>query len=250
MSCWYNTILAYRSQDGGRDFTRNPAGSVVAAPPFKQETGQGRHRGFFNPSNIVADGRYFYFMASTTSWTGQSAGVCLFRNGDPADSASWRAFDGTGFGARFADPYAGRGAPPAAATPCRPIAPFPTPVGAIVRYRPSGDWLALFQAKRNTGYFAVSGFYYATSRDLLHWSAPRLLLMGDTLYDDACNSGGELINYPSLLDPASTGRNFTDVGDNARLFYVTLAVDGCSVSSRRNLLSEPMRIERIAGEQP
>ncbi|HWG06897.1 MAG TPA: hypothetical protein VG271_17965 [Beijerinckiaceae bacterium] len=246
MACWYNTITAYRSLDGGRNFSKNPAGLVVAAPPFRQDVGQGRHRGFFNPSNIVADGPYYYFMAATTGWSGQTAGVCLFRTRIPSDSSSWRAFDGTNFTARFADPYAPRKAASGAQS-CQPIAPFPTPVGAIVRHRPSGDWLALFQAqKQPTGPFAVSGFYYATSHDLLHWSAPLLALAGDTLYDDPCGAGGQLINYPSLLDPDSKNRNFADIGDNARLFYVTLAVDGCSVTSRRDLMSQRVRIERPA----
>jgi hypothetical protein len=249
MSCWYNAIVAYRSHDGGRSFTKNPAGAVVAAAPFKQDVGQGRHRGFFNPSNIVADGAFFYFMAATTGWTGQSAGVCLFRTGDPADSTSWRAFDGTSFSRRFADPYAPQGPAHSSGTPCQPIAPFPTPVGAIVRHRPSGNWLAIFQAKRDGATFAVSGFYYATSRDLLHWSTPRLLVMGDTLYDDPCSSGGQLINYPSLLDPATASRNFTDVGASASLFYATLAVDGCKVTSRRDLVKRQVRIEAAAGEQ-
>ena len=134
-------------------------------------------------------------------------------------------------------------------SPASPSRPFPTPVGAIVRHRPSGNWLAVFQAKQDAASFAVSGFYYATSRDLVHWSAPRLLVMGDTLYDDPCSSGGQLINYPSLLDPAATSRNFTDVGDSASLFYATLAVDGCKVTSQRDLVKRQVRIELAAGER-
>lgn len=246
MSCWYNAIIAYSSHDGGQSFTKNPAGAVVAAAPFRQDVGQGRHRGFFNPSNIVADGGLYYFMASTTGWDGQPFGVCLFRTADPTDSSSWRAFDGTGFSRRFGNPYAPQPAP-LNAKPCMPIAPFPAPVGAIVRHRPSGNWLAVFQAHQDKATFPVSGFYYATSRDLLHWSTPRLLLMGDTLYDDPCGSGGHLINYPSLLDPASTSRNFSDAGDRASLFYATLGVAGCKVTSERDLVMQRVRIEAAPG---
>lgn len=31
MSCWFNSIIAYRSNDGGQSFTKNPVGAVVAA---------------------------------------------------------------------------------------------------------------------------------------------------------------------------------------------------------------------------
>ena len=122
--------------------------AVVAAAPFRQEVDQGRHRGFFNPSNIVADGRWRYFLASTTGWTrpgsDQEAGVCLFRSDDPADPTRWRAWTGTGFTAAFPDPYLATRASPAT---CRPVGPFPGPVGAVVRHRGSGAWIAVFMAK-------------------------------------------------------------------------------------------------------
>ena len=118
LRCWYNTILAYRSRDGGGSFART-APSVVAAAPFRQDVDQTRHRGFFNPSNIVADGGYQYVFASTTGWSGQAFGNCLFRTSDPAKPALWRAFDGTGFTIRYDDPYR-RDAQP---RPCATIAP-------------------------------------------------------------------------------------------------------------------------------
>ena len=222
LACWYNTIIAARSNDGGVHFA--PASPlVVAAAPFRQDVDQTRHRGFFNPSNIVSDGHFTYFMASTTGWSAsasglapeaeQEAGVCLFRSATPADPLSWRAWDGRGYTVAYADPYAGKPRP----APCAVIAPFPAPVGSIVRVEPGGLWLAAFQAKADSGVFPVPGFYTATSRDLLHWSAPRLLLPGPTLYDDACHAGGPLIAYPVILDPASPSRNFDRTGATADL---------------------------------
>ncbi|MEQ4596878.1 MAG: hypothetical protein ABN488_03760, partial [Methylobacteriaceae bacterium] len=61
MECWYNTVTAAFSRDGGRSFTRAAPPAVVAGAPFRQEEGQGRHRGFFNPSNIFGEGRFRYF---------------------------------------------------------------------------------------------------------------------------------------------------------------------------------------------
>ena len=238
MQCWFNTVLETGSTDGGDDFQR-PA-VVVASAPFRQDQDQGRHRGFFNPSNIVSAERYSYFMASTTGWTDgdQAGGVCLFRSDRPQDPASWRAWDGHAYTIRYADPY--RASPHPA--PCAVISPFPAPVGSIVRVEPSGVWLAAFQAKADAGAFPVSGFYTATSLDLLHWSVPRLLLPGPTLYDDACASAGPLISYPVLLDPSSPSRNFDRSGTKADLYYDVLITEGCTITGRRSLVRRGVTI--------
>ncbi|TNC15979.1 DUF4185 domain-containing protein [Methylobacterium terricola] len=239
LACWYNAVLAARSTDGGKSFTRTVPPTVVAAAPFRQEVEQGRHRGFFNPSNIVSDGRARYFYASTTGWTGQPFGVCLFRSDDVSDPARWRAFDGKDFSARFPNPY-GKGAKPTGS--CAPVAPFPAPVGSVSRHRGTGAWIAVFQAAAG-GVFPRPGIYWSTSRDLLAWDAPRLLIAGPTLYDDPCTAGGELVSYPSLIDPAAPGRNFDTVGDTATLFYVTLRTKGCEVTSDRDLVRRPVSIK-------
>lgn len=227
LGCWYNTILGYHSSDGGRDFVKSKP-LVVAAAPFRQEVEQGRQRGFFNPSNIVADRGFYYAMISTTGWDGQSDGNCLFRTSDPRRPGSWRAYDGHAFTVRYEDPYAVK---TPQAKPCQTIAPFVFPVGSIVRHKATGTWIALFQASAGAA-FPLDGFYYATSRDLLHWGAPKILLAGRTLYGDLCTAGPSIINYPALLDPASTRRNFDDVGDHPDLFFAHMDVAKCQTGQR------------------
>jgi hypothetical protein len=241
IECWYNTVLTVRSGDGGEHFERPETPAVVAAAPFRQDVGQGRHRGFFNPSNIFADGRYRYVFTATTGWDGQPSGACLLRSDDPtvADPGRWRAWDGKAFTVVYHDPYRASGAP----RPCKAIAPFPAPVGAVVRHRPTGTWLAVFQASADPGVFPEAGFYTTSSRDLLTWDKPRLLLAGKTLYDDPCGSGGALIAYPSLIDPSAEGRNFDDVGDTAELYFTTLKVEGCRITSDRDLLRRRVAIK-------
>jgi hypothetical protein len=238
LACWYNTIVAAHSSDEGRSFQRRSPPTVVAAAPFRQEAGQGRHRGFFNPSNIFGEGRHRYMLASTTGWPGQPSGPCLFRTDDPRKPETWRAFDGRAFTLRFGDPYRTAASP----APCQVIAPFPAPVGAVVRHRGSGAWIAVFQAKADGSRFPQSGFYTTASRDLLRWDEPRLLAAGATLYDDPCGAGGTLINYPSLLDREARGRNFDDVGDAADLYFTRLKVDGCRVTSERDLIRRRLTI--------
>lgn len=239
LACWYNSVVAVSSADGGRSFERDRPPVVVAAAPFRQEVGQGRHRGFFNPSNIVAEGRHRYMLASTTGWAGQSSGPCLFRTDDMRRPASWRAWDGRAFSVRLGDPYRSDQKPP----PCEIVSPSPAPVGSLVRHRGTGAWIMVFQAWANGGRFPVAGFYTSSSRDLLAWDEPRLLLAGPTLYDDPCRSGGTLIAYPSFIDRAATGRNFDDVGDTAELYYASLKVEGCRVTSERDLLRRRVSIK-------
>lgn len=239
MQCWFNTVLAVRSTDGGATFAKLKQ-PVVASAPFPQSVGQGRHRGFFNPSNIVSDGRFSYFLASTTGWDGQDNGVCLFRTPDPDTASSWRAYDGKDFSIRYADPY--RSPILDLPRPCQPLAPFPAPVGAVVRQRGTGLWLAVYQAAADRGAFPVSGVYASGSRDLLHWSAPRLVLPGTTNYEDPCRSGGRMIAYPSLVDAESHGRNFDDVGTTATLLYASLRVEGCAITADRDLMGQAVSI--------
>ena len=75
-SCWYNAITYARSDDGGRSFSQSDPPVVVAAPPFRQDVGQGRPRGFFNPTNIIKRDAYWYALIYTTGWEGQGAGSC------------------------------------------------------------------------------------------------------------------------------------------------------------------------------
>ena len=239
MQCWFNTVVAVRSADGGASFART-ATPVVASAPFPQSVDQGRHRGFFNPSNIFSDGKFAYFMASTTGWSGQEGGVCLFRTATPDVSTSWRAYDGTQFTVRYTDPYSAKTV--SFPKPCRTLAPFPAPVGSVVRQRGTGLWLAVFQAAGNGREFPMSGIYAAGSRDLLHWSDPRLVLPGVTNYEDPCRSGGRIIAYPALVDPTATGRNFDDVGSAAILLYASMRVEGCTITSDRVLMRQPVRI--------
>lgn len=242
LGCWFNTVLAYHSGDGGANFTRSKP-LVVASTPFTQAVQQGRHRGFFNPSNIVNDGGYEYVFTSTTGWDRQAAGSCLLRSPNPADSGSWRAFDGFKFSVRFGDPYKGE----ARFDPCATVEPFLLPIGSVVRHAASKLWVAVFQAAAG-GAYPVDGFYYAIGRDLLHWSTPQLLLAGKTAYADLCKVGPSVINYPSILDPRSSSRNFDTVGDHPLLFFSIIQVKNCQ-TTRRLLVYRPLDLTMVGARQ-
>ncbi len=242
LGCWYNTVVAYRSADGGRNFSK-ASPLVVAAAPFTQDVGQGRHRGFFNPSNIFSDGRYEYFFAATTGWDGQPYGACLFRSATPLDSGTWRAYDGHAFSIRYSDPYR---QPDAGVKACAQIGSFTSPVGAVVRLRQSGDWLAVFEAQHNETLFPVDGIYYATAHDPLHWSLPKLLRAGPTISSNACATP-VAVSYPSILADDSKGRNFDDAGEgDAFLYFVAITIKHCQAGPRL-LLRQKLKITPEAG---
>lgn len=242
MKCWWNSVLNITSHDSGARFAK-AAVPVMAASPQPSEVGQGRHRGFFNPSNILARGAHHYVLIGTTGWEGQPSGVCLFRSGNLADPAAWRAFDGVGFEARFPDPYSDK---PPKQRACVPVAPFPAPVGSITRHGGTGLFVAVYQAAAGMpdgrgGTYTQSGFYSATSVNLIDWSPPSLLMATKSLYDNACGES-VLRSYPVLIDPVSPSRNFAETGDSALLLYSQMRIEGCSHTHDRKLIAQKLRI--------
>ena len=133
--------------------------------------------------------------------------------------------------------------------PCAPIEPFLFPVGAVVRHRASGAFVAVWEAPRVEGRFPTAGFYYATSRDLVHWSQPMLLVATPMTYapcgTNESNRDGWISSYPSLLDADAQGRNFDDAGDAPWLFYARIRNNGCTPGAERILVRQRVRISTL-----
>jgi hypothetical protein len=229
MQCWYNTILAARSLDGGLTFVTTRPPTLVAAAAFRQDVEQGRHRGFFNPSNILFHDGFYYMMTGTTGGGPQKDGLCLFRTATIDDAASWRGFDGHGYTARAIDPYRES---TQAAIPCEPV-DGPGTVGSISWHAASGLFLIVSQAvdaARPTGYTA-----YAWSKDLIHWSEPRRLYDHPDLSSANCADRFRY-GYPSVADPGAPGRNFDSIGAHPVLFLTRFHVVNCELPPNRDLI--------------
>ena len=254
LQCWWNSILAVRSGDGGKSFVKaNPAVAIASADP--SEVAQGRHRGFFNPSNIIERDGAHYVLVGTTGWDGrdgapnQPSGVCLFRNVALADSAGWRGWDGAAFTSAFPDPYTAKTRNRAT---CAVMPPLPAPIGSLTRHRNTGPYVAVYQASAGLpdtagGTYQRSGFYASTSANLTRWSPPQLIFETKSLYDSPCGAD-VLRSYPSLVDPAATTRNFEDIGDEALLTWSEMRVKGCDHTHDRVLVARKVRISAIARE--
>ena len=239
MACWYNVVTAARSRDGGRSFKVDDPPTVVAAPAFRQEVGQGRHRGFFNPSNIVEKDGAWYALIATTGGEGQKGGTCLYRTEDIRDPKAWRAFDGQDFTVRAVDPYR---EDTAQAKPCQPLKVLPTTVGSITRHEASGQWLAIFHLGPDARQGVAGGrVAYSWSKDLLKWSPLQTLLTHPTMWSKDCGDR-ERYAYGAIADPKSPSRNFETTGDDAYLFMTKMHVAGCKLGPQRDLVRIKVRI--------
>lgn len=239
MACWYNVVTAARSTDGGQSFKVDDPPTVVAAPAFRQEVGQGRHRGFFNPSNIVEKDGAWYALIATTGGEGQKGGTCIYRSRDITDPKAWRAHDGQDFTIPAVDPYRGD---TSQAKPCQPLKVLPTVVGSVTRHEASGQWLAIFHLGPDSKQGVAGGrVAYSWSKDLMKWTPLQTLITHPTMWSKDC-SDRVRYSYGAIADPDSPSRNFETTGDEPYLFMTKMHVADCKMGPQRDLVRIKVRI--------
>lgn len=243
MKCWYNVVVAVRSADGGRSFHADDPPVLVAAPPFREDVDQGRHRGFFSPSNIVARDGFYYTVIGTTGGGQQRPGGCLFRTATLSDPHSWRAFDGTGFTSRAIDPYR---EDTGAYRACQPVTGgLPAPMGTMVWSQTAHQFLAVMTVGPGPGR-PNGGIMTAWSSDLLHWSGLSLLLDVPTMFSSYCGAGARYA-YASIVDPASPSRNFDVTGNAPYLYLSRFNLNHCKGGPNRDLVRIRLAIGAAIG---
>jgi hypothetical protein len=242
-SCWYNAVTFARSDDGGRSFQqpRSPD-QLVAASTDRYRPGAAP-TGMFSPSNIVRarDGSYYALVVSRAP-SGEIES-CLIRTDDPFEPSSWRAWDGSGFGIRFADPYR---TTPGAARPCEPVA---TPeIAAMHESLTYNTYLGRYvlvglTSVPQTSGERVTGVYFSLSSDLIHWSPRRLIMEATSVQTFECG-GPNPIAYPSLIDPGSHSRTFATTGRRPYLYYTRFNYEGCERTMDRDLVRQPIALSK------
>ncbi len=211
-SCMMMALTYSRSDDGGATFVSpDPPDHLVAAVP-RRYVPDGGTVGIWQPSNIVrnpGDGAY-YMLAQIDIHQGSSnvTGECLLRTDDLTDPSSWRAWDGSGFGYRFVDPYA-TGLVDAEMCPSVLAAPEWSLVYST--------FLDRFVAVSEIPGLSPAGVYFRTSEDLVHWSSPRLLMPSTIGFANGFTTPFEA--YPSLIDPASPSMSFDTIGQTSYLYF-------------------------------
>ena len=239
--CWWNTITSAVSSDGGRTYVHGTSPALVATYPYRYVPDRGSF-GAMSPSNIVrndGDGYYYAFVSVKEQPQGASNTnhLCLIRTKDLAAPSSWRAWSGgTTFSTTFIDPYRSSADP--ADHLCRAVSPDSLgdfPLGSLTFIPEAKQWLLVGAIDE--------GFYYSTSSDLVNWTPRRLLLAAPLPWTWKCG-GPDPIHYPSVLDLASTSRNFETAGKTAYLYYTQFHTQNCQQGPDRDLVRVPISITR------
>jgi hypothetical protein len=245
-ACWYNSITSAVSTNSGATFTQAPAPThTVATLPY-QFTMDGPN-GYFMPSNIVRTGDgYFYAMIRAQPKSAQQFGTCLMRTRDISDPTSWRAWNGTNFSVQFVNPYIVTTNP--GAHVCTPV-DFNS-IGTITESLTYNTyfrkWMLVGNSVGDPQFNKPPGVYYSFSDDLLHWTDAALLMAAEITFVKNCVLP-DPIKESSLLDPASTSRNFETTGQRPQQFYTWYHLSGCNGTLDRDLVRIPIE---FSNQQP
>jgi hypothetical protein len=244
IKCRYNAVTFARSTDAGETFDHPPGtANLLAAMPYRYVPGDGRY-GIFGPSNIVRkDGWFYTLLLVSARYREQRPGVCLIRTQNVADPKSWRAWDGEGFNVRFIDPY--RESPePVSRHVCEPVAY--DQIRDMNRSLTYNSFLGKYVVTGTSNKYdpvqgrRVSGFYFSTSDDLIHWTDRQLLMEVAGIGDYLCGGPNPRV-YPGVLDHDSVDRNFWVADQNAYLYYVELIYENCMLRKERDMVRVPIR---------
>lgn len=238
--CWINGIVALVSDDGGESFenTAPPPRNALLPPPAPWRNDVADPPGFVTATNIVARSGFLYSLVWRRGDAPGQSRNCLIRAPE-GDTDRWSVWDGTAF-----EPLAERGAEGWTVhdLDCVRVGPRGLPAVRGLVYAPAEEtFVAVFQHRRRGDDGTVqSGFFTATSKDLVTWSEPTLLLAVPLQAEEAGEAG--YARYPSLIDETSEDRNFGTIGNRASLVFVRLHPHGDGGRPSRELVAVPVAV--------
>lgn len=222
--CWYNTVTAVRSDDGGAQFAHlraAPAHRVAGIEkPYVPDAGI---FGAFSPSNIIARDGYYYAFIKLQTYPLGFQHVCLMRTDDLGDPTAWRFWDRLGFEGVFVDPYRSDDARALGASVCPAVA-----LDQIAEMYEGISWNTALQKYVLVGTSNdpardpnVYGFYVAFSDDLVTWTR-RTPVVEARLPWRTDDPTAPVYLYPTLIDHDSPSRNFETTGATGYLYFTRL----------------------------
>lgn len=230
VNCIEYSITGALSKDGGQTFTRQGPPALIASLPYAFNGKNPHLSGYSNPSNIIELGSKYYALIASLDPKYSHSGICVIRTSTLSDARSWRGWDGKGFNIQFTSPY-GTNAVTKPET-CQPVGNgnLYYALGSVGRDRKSGIFIAVMRRNQWEHHDASNpaGVYITTSRNLLNWSKPSLLIADNTVDP----TGQTEMLYPSLIDPNAADRNFTDL-TSAPLLFTVDSVKGKSFDSHK-----------------
>jgi hypothetical protein len=185
------------SNNGGYDWEPSdggagPPSNLVAVSPYTYEFSRDTYNmselGFGDPTSIVFDatsGTYNALISAANppigdnGWEGvQQRGQCLLRSATPLVAASWRAWDGEGFGTSFVDPYTSGPIANYSAHACKPVnsSMLHVNLGWSDFF---GKWISSgfgsYRYPNGTSIGCCGAFLYSVSSDMINWDTPQLI---------------------------------------------------------------------------
>jgi hypothetical protein len=240
--CWYNAVTLAHSTDGGRSYSHQlTPRQLIATPSRPYEAGVGPS-GVFSPSNIVTGSDGAHYALVRVRVPGATRGVCLLRTTRVGSPRAWRAWNGSGFGGGFSDPYR---SPPSAGTACTLLDPglIAEMTESLTYNRALGRYLLVGLAPPGPLSIGpkVTGIYYSTSRDLITWT-PRTLIAPAVSVSSYLCGGPAPIAYPSVVDPRSSSRTYATSGRRPYLYFTQFHYTNCHQTPDRDLMRVPLEI--------
>jgi hypothetical protein len=249
LKCWYNSITLVKSVDGGAHYTHTSAPThLVAGSPYRYAAGNGP-LGYFDPSNIIkrSDG-YYYAMIRAEPHGAQQRGACVMRTPNLNDPTAWRAWNGSGYTVSFMNPYTQTDAPENHV--CTPVSPasfeIPIQTGSLTYSSYLGKYVLLGVSQKYdtaAGQWRY-GFFYSLSDNLTDWAPMKLFMEAPLPWSYQCG-GPDPVRDPTLIDPASSSRNFDTIGRHPYLYFsrynlVYYNANTCWIDLDRDLLRIPV----------
>jgi hypothetical protein len=245
IACWENNLTLATSTDGGSTFVEKPAPhNLVASLPYRYQGELGRPIGYFQPSNIVRKDGHFYVMFHAEAFGQQAWGTCVARSDDIDSPTSWRGWDGAGFNAVFVDPYIGTQRDIKSHV-CLPVGKGGLfDFGSLTYDETSKEFLAVTSIPHGSGNaFTPPGAYVATSRDLIHWSQPELLVSEGQLKSHD-TSDQNFYGFFSLIDERSGALDFSSISGDPSLYLYFVELDQAYAPYARRLVKLAVSIGR------
>lgn len=138
------------------------------------------------------------------------------RTADLSDPSSWRAWNGAAYAVSFVSPYTM--APGTEAEHVCTVTNLPNcPVGGWVW----STWLSKYIATLDCSLQSGEQFYFATSDDLITWSASTPFYSNRNLPKNA-SAMVTSMSYPAFIDPSATDINFQTIGRTPFLSWVSI----------------------------
>jgi hypothetical protein len=245
-SCWWNSLTFAKSDDGGYTFTSGQApGNLIAAVPYVYQGDVGHPVGYFQPTNIVKNGRYFYMIFLATAYRDQEGGSCLARTDNIFEPSSWKAWDGSAFNVSFIDPDGNTD--DVSKHVCQPLPKGRFFNASSLSFDTTAESFILLSsiAKENETPQWAAGAYISISKNLTDWSGPTLVASDADL---RTGTDGEtyIRGFYSLIDENSEDFDFGTISTSPVLFLYYVKFDRRKVPLSRILVKRPVELTRCS----